>query len=59
MANYELGRALMGKTNHCRWCNFCDDLGNCSKVKRCIGWEMANNIEVSDEGCPKRRRKER
>lgn len=47
-----------GTTNHCRWCGFCDDLGNCSKIGRHIGWDMVNNKEVDDPKCPKRRRKE-
>ena len=47
---------IRGRTNHCRWCDCCDNIGNCSKINRNVGWEILNNEEVEDDNCPKTRR---
>ena len=49
---------IRGKSNHCKWCNYCDNIGNCSKINRNVGWEITNNKEVTDYGCPKRKKEE-
>lgn len=46
-----LSQLVRGETNHCKFCKECDSLGNCTRLNRCVGWEMANNREVKD--CPK------
>lgn len=51
-----MSELIRGKNNHCKWCNYCDNIGNCSKIDRNVGWEMANNKEVEDDNCIKTRR---
>ena len=46
-----LSQLVRGDTNHCKFCKECDSLGNCTRLNRCVGWEMANDREVKD--CPK------
>lgn len=53
-----MSELIRGKSNHCKWCNYCDNIGNCSKINRNVGWEITNNKEVTDDGCPKRKKEE-
>ena len=50
-----LSQIIRGDTNHCKFCKECDSIGNCALLKRCVGWEMANDRKVED--CPKERKK--
>lgn len=51
-----LSQLIRGETNHCKFCNDCDNLGNCTRLNRCVGWEITNDREVED--CPRRKKHE-
>ena len=48
-----LSELVNGRTNHCKFCKHCDNIGNCDIVERNVGWDIYMNKEVEDKRCPK------